>query len=121
MYNIEYVHKLSFIFMYPLNHDIIHSIYPYLNPLCLLHILLQLSLALLFDSQELAYESLIPCTGDDLLDHAHVRDPVVVIADGLRDELREAGVAAVEPPPRGHSVRHVQELVREQLVEVPEH
>jgi hypothetical protein len=50
MYNIEYVHKLSFIFMYPLNHDIIHSIYPYLNPLCLLHILLQLSLALLFYS-----------------------------------------------------------------------
>jgi len=83
MYDIEYVHELSFVLMYPLDHDIVHGVGAYLDPLRLLDVLLQLCLVLVLDRDELGHEALIARTRNDLLDHPHVRDPVVVVADGL--------------------------------------
>lgn len=113
MDNIKDVHKLTFVFMDSLDHNIVHSINANINTLSLLYVMLQLFLAFILDCQEFSDESLISRTSNDLFDHPHIRDPVIIVADGLWNKLGEARITAVEPSSRGNTISHIKELVWE--------
>lgn len=83
MDHIEDIHKLTFVLVDSLDHHIVHCIYSYLYSFSLLYVLLELSLAPDFHSVESSLELRVPCLGSDLFNHAHISDPVILVADGI--------------------------------------
>jgi len=118
MDHIEDVHVLTLVLVDALNQHIVHGIKTNLNSLSFLDVLLEGPLIFQFNSLEPANKFGLCGLADDLLDHPHVGDPVVLISDCVRDQLREARVAAVQPASRGDSISHVEELMRPHLVEI---
>jgi hypothetical protein len=83
-------------------------------------VVLKFLLALVLDIKELLHKLLVSGIVLDLADHSHLGNPVVIVSNGVRYQLREARVAAVQPPARGDSVSHVQELSWVELEEILE-
>mmetsp|Transcript_26895 Transcript_26895/g.40991 ORF Transcript_26895/g.40991 Transcript_26895/m.40991 type:complete len:327 (-) Transcript_26895:1261-2241(-) len=118
--NVENVHQLTLVLVNTLNLDVVKSINGNIKAGVLLHPGLELNLVLSLNVDEPVDEVLVAGVGHQLGEVIKASHPLVDAAHGVAEQVRQLGVAAVDPSARSHSVGLVLNFAGVELVELLE-